>query len=77
MVDYRWDTTVGIVFGVFGSLVLALVESEVDGLVGQAKLFEDESDLPTIKGGTVSNLFVFVRIATRTIRLDRLCGRRE
>ena len=46
MVDDRRDAAVGVVLGVLGGLVLALLEVEVDGLVGQAELLKDEGDLP-------------------------------
>ena len=77
MVDYRRDATVRVVFGELRSPMLALVELEEDGLIGQAKLFEDESDLPTIERVAVSILSVLIRIAIRTIRSDRPCGSRE
>ena len=63
VVDYRWEATVGIVFGECRSLVLVLIGLEEDGLVGQAKLLEDESNLPTIKHTAISVLFVLVRRA--------------
>ena len=77
VVDYRRDATVGVVSGELRSLEFALVELEEDGLVGQAKLFENESNLPTIKRVAVSILFVLICIATRTIRSDQLCGSTE
>ena len=55
VVDYRWEATIGVVFGEFRSLVLALVGLEEDGLVGHAKLLEDESDLPTLRKIRISS----------------------
>ena len=47
MVDERGNATVGVELGELGGLVLALVELQVDRLVGQAKLLKNEGDLPT------------------------------
>lgn len=49
MVDKSRDTTVGVELGVLRSFVLALLEVEVDTLVGQAKLGQDEGNLPAIE----------------------------
>lgn len=46
MIDEGRDAPVRVVLGVFGRLLLELVEVEVDALVGEAKLGQDESDLP-------------------------------
>ena len=48
MVDDRRDAAVRVVLGVRGRLVLAALEVEVDGLVGQAELLEDDGDLPVV-----------------------------
>ena len=48
VVDNCGDTTVGIVLGVLGLLVLAAGEVEVDGLVGKTELLKNKDDLPVI-----------------------------
>ncbi len=60
MVDESGNTTVGVVLGVLGSLLLALLEVEVDGLVCQTKLLKDDGDLPTTK--SIQMIYV-VRVA--------------
>jgi hypothetical protein len=41
--------TVGVELNVFGSLVIALLEVEVLGLVGETELVEKGSDLPAVR----------------------------
>lgn len=51
MVDERRDTPVGVVLGVLGLLLLALVQVEVDRLVLEAELLKDDGGLPAISYG--------------------------
>lgn len=48
VVDERRDTPVGVVLGVLGLLLLALVQVEVDRLVLEAELLKDDGGLPII-----------------------------
>lgn len=46
MIDERGDTPVRVMLRVLGFLLLELVEVEVDAFVGEAKLSQNEGDLP-------------------------------
>ena len=46
VVNQSRNTTVGVVLGVLGSLLLLLSEVKVDGLVGKSKLLEHNGNLP-------------------------------
>ena len=48
MVDERGETAVRVELRVFGSLVLVLEDVDRDDVVLEAKLFENDGDLPIV-----------------------------
>ena len=50
MIDYGWDTPVGVELCVFGFLLVATLEVEVNGLVGESEVVAENGDFPKVLG---------------------------
>ena len=76
VINNRGEAAVRVVLGELRRLLLAGLEVEEDGLVGQAELLENDRDLPvsaTILGPLSKNKIS----RAPTIRWGRPCGSRE